>query len=319
MVPSSEDDAARARAMLRGHFGGEIAALQPLAGGFFTQAFGFVADGHAYVIRLNALAHAEEWFAKDDYAFRHFASPALPIPRLVATGRDGDTAFAISERVAGRTLAEHSPEERRALLPATLDALDAIARVDTHASRGYGDWGADGDGRYGRWQDYLARVIEDEPEGYYQNWHALFQDSFLERDLYEAVYRHMLRLLARCPEGRGLIHNDYWYENILADGDRITGVIDWANALYGDPLYDVARLAWGSNWPGWWHADGEAVLRARYGAAPGYATRIACYSCHIALDDLRFYAKNDKRAEYDWSTARLRNLIAAAPEGDEPQ
>jgi len=212
-------------------------------------------------VRLNTAAHAAEGFAKDDYAWRHFASPALPIPRIVATGRTAGGAFAIGERAAGYTLAECSPAERRALLPATLDTLDAIARADVYASRGYGNWGGDGNGGSASWRDYLAAIVENHAEGFHRDWHALFRDSFLEREVYEAVYRRMLRLAAHCPEERALIHNDYQFENILAEGGRITGVIDWANALYGDPLYDVARLAWWSTWDGWWYDDGAALLR----------------------------------------------------------
>jgi hygromycin-B 4-O-kinase len=306
-------DAARVRDLLREQFADDADAVRPLAGGEFSRAFAFTAGGRAYVVRLNAAAHAAEGFAKDDYAWRRFASPALPIPRVVAIGRMADVSFAISERAAGRTLHEHSPAERRALLPATLDTLDAIGRADVRASRGYGDWGADGNGRFARWRDYLAAVIRDEAEGYYRDWHALFRDSFLEREVYEVVYRRLLRLAERCPEERALIHNDYWFENILADGQRVTGVIDWANALYGDPLYDIARLSWGAGWPGWWHADGAALLRARYGAAPGYDERLACYECHFGLDDLRFYAKTGRRAEYDWARDRLLARVADDP------
>lgn len=308
-------DATMVLGVLARHGVGAVTDLTPLTGGFFSRAFAFVADGQPLVVRLNTAPFAEEGFAKDEHAWRHFASPALPIPRIVARGRDGAHWFAISERVPGRTLADLPPEERRVLLPATLDTLDAILGAPLRGSRGYGDWDADGQGRYARWADYLARVIEDEPEGYYAGWHALFRQSFLERDLYEAVYRRMLALLARCPEERALLHNDYWFENVLADGDRISGVIDWANALYGDPLYDVARLAWGAELPGWWFEGGAAAVHARYGALPDYAVRLACCQCHIALDDLRFYAKNDKRAEYDWARGRLLALLADGPTG----
>lgn len=311
-----DSDITLAREVLARHFAGEVADLQPLAGGFFSRAFGFVADGCPYVLRLNTAAHAAEGFAKDDYAGRHFASPSLPIPRSIAIGRTAEGSFAIGERVAGRTLAEHTPAERRALLPSTLDTLDAVARADVRASRGYGMWDAEGVGPYATWEGYLAAIIEDETTSYYADWHTLFRDSFLEAAVYEAVYRQMRRLLARCPETRALIHNDYWFENMLAAGGRITGVIDWANALYGDPLYEIARLAWGAGVPGWWHDDGAAFLRDRYGDAPGYAGRIACYQCHLGLDDLRFYAKTGKRTEYDLARERLLALIAATPEGE---
>ena len=315
MVLDRGDDATRVRALLREQFADEVGDVRPLAGGEFSRAFAFTAGGRAYVVRLNSAAHAAEGFAKDDYAWRHFASPALPIPRAVATGRTADGYFAISERAAGRTLAEYSPAERRALLPAMLDTLDAIGQADTRAARGYGPWGSDGHGGFASWRGYLAAIVENETDGFYQDWHALFRDSFLERAVYEVVYERMLQLAAFCPEERALIHNDYWFENILADGRRVTGVIDWANALYGDPLYDVARLGWGAAWPGWWYDDGAALLRARYGTAPHYAERIACYACHGGLDDLRFFAKTGRRAQYEWTRDRLLALVAADPGG----
>jgi hygromycin-B 4-O-kinase len=310
-----DGDASRVRELLRERFAGEVADLRPLAGGVFSRAFAFTAGGRAYVVRLNTAAHAAEGFAKDDYAWRHFASPALPIPRIVATGRAAGGHFAIGERAAGHTLAECSPAGRRALLPATLDTLDAIARADVRASRGYGDWSGDGNGGSASWRDYLAAIVENHAEGFHRDWHALFRDSFLERDVYEAVYRRMLRLATHCPEERALIHNDYQFENVLAEGGRITGVIDWANALYGDPLYDVARLAWWSTWDGWWYDDGATLLRARYGAAPRYAERIACYTCHLGLDDLRYYARTGQREQYEGARDRLLALVAGDPGG----
>jgi len=38
----------------------------------------------------------------------------------------------------------------------------------------------------------------------------------------------------------GLVHTDYWMGNVLWQGDKITGVIDWEMASYGDPAIDVA-------------------------------------------------------------------------------
>ena len=311
-INSNPDTTAIAQ-LLREQTGSEIQEIQPLSGGFFSQAFTFKADGHHYVIRINGEVHAAESFAKDDYAWRHFASPALPIPRIVATGMTADGHYAISERAAGRTLADCSPAERRALLPPILDTLDAIGQANTSASDGYGDWGSDGNGRFASWRDFLTSVIDNHPDGYYANWHAWFDDSSLERDLYETVYRRMLALTAYIPDQRALIHNDYQLENVLTDGARVTGVIDWANALYGDPLYDVAWLHWQSANPGWWYDDGAAILNARYDAFPNYAERIACYQCHIGLDHLRFYTKTNNPTMYSTTRGWLLALLATAP------
>jgi hygromycin-B 4-O-kinase len=301
------------RELLREHFGADIEDIRPLAGGAFSRTLAFSAAGRDYVIRLNTSVHARESFAKDDYAWRHFAAPALPIPRIVATGTTADGWYAISERAAGRTLNEFSRPAQRAVLPALLDTLDAVSRSDTRASDGYGDWDSDGQGRFASWHAYLASIVDNHMDGYYQNWHHLFDDSFLERDLYEAVTHQMLQLAPACPEERALVHNDFHFENIVADGQQVTAVVDWANALYGDPLYDVAWLTWQAAHPGWWYDDGAEILRARYGASPHYATRIACYQCHIGLDHLRYYARNEMRDRYDFCRAWLLALHADAP------
>lgn len=38
-----------------------------------------------------------------------------------------------------------------------------------------------------------------------------------------------------------LLHLDYHPQNVLTDGERITGVVDWANTWAGDPRADAAR------------------------------------------------------------------------------
>ncbi len=302
-------DMGRAQALLRARLAPDAEVVRPLFGGFFSRAFACTADGRDYVLRLSVAPQAAESFAKDAYAGRHFASPALPIPGvfLVGTTDVAEERFAISALVPGQTLENADRAARRLALPALLDTIDAIGRVDVGDSRGFGMWNETGDAPFATWTAFLAAADENETKGYYRDWHTLFE-GMLERDLYGAVYRRLRQHLAHVPEVRGLIHDDLWFQNVLADGARITGVIDWGNALYGDPFYDTARLMWGADWPGWYE-DGAAILAARYGALPGFATRLACYQCHLGLNDLRFYAQNRKVEEYGWARARLRALI----------
>ncbi|HEX4204317.1 MAG TPA: phosphotransferase [Ktedonobacteraceae bacterium] len=49
------------------------------------------------------------------------------------------------------------------------------------------------------------------------------------------------RLRAISHQSNVLLHLDYHPFNILTDGNRITGVLDWRNAGAGDPRADVAR------------------------------------------------------------------------------
>jgi aminoglycoside phosphotransferase (APT) family kinase protein len=49
--------------------------------------------------------------------------------------------------------------------------------------------------------------------------------------------------LAQTGAGAMLLHLDYHPLNVLADGRRITAVLDWVNARAGDPRADAARTA----------------------------------------------------------------------------
>jgi hygromycin-B 4-O-kinase len=47
---------------------------------------------------------------------------------------------------------------------------------------------------------------------------------------------------------RALVHGDFGSNNVLAENGRITGVIDWSEAMVGDTLYDTANLFFWRPW-----------------------------------------------------------------------
>lgn len=91
-------------------------------------------------------------------------------------------------------------------------------------------------------------------------------------------------------------------ENVLSDGCTITGVIDWGNAIYGDPLYDVASVDL-------WLPDTSERFRRLYAEqgreVPRFAERVACYRYCQLLDDLRFNAFADRPNAYAEARAQL--------------
>ncbi|MCI0437995.1 MAG: phosphotransferase [Chloroflexi bacterium] len=50
--------------------------------------------------------------------------------------------------------------------------------------------------------------------------------------------RDLLPSLRKVPDS--LVHIDFWTGNVLWVKDRISAVVDWEEAAYGDPAYDVA-------------------------------------------------------------------------------
>ncbi|HEY8741727.1 MAG TPA: aminoglycoside phosphotransferase family protein [Chloroflexota bacterium] len=293
------------RSLLVARFGG-VTDLVALRGGEISQAFAFCAAGQDYIVRFN---RSSAGFTHDQYAWQHYASPALPIPRVLEIGQTGELHYCISERVPGTDLWSLPEAEHRRLLSLALDTLDDIHAIDVHGTTGYGEGGAPGVGRYPSWQQYLAATVEhamavgeEEPE------RAFAVDGPLRLRAAEEV----LRLAPACPEQRWLLHGDYGYDNVLTDGQRITGVIDWANAGYGDYLCDVS-------WLGFWPVGRDTTdeLRQRYGSAAeaaNYDERITCYQCLIGLGALGFFARAGREQAYGWVQERLRGILAALPE-----
>jgi hygromycin-B 4-O-kinase len=118
----------------------------------------------------------------------------------------------------------------------------------------------------------------------------------------------MESLLNSCPQERYLVHGDYGFGNLLAANGQVTAVLDWLNARYGDFLYDVAWLDFWDSGRGY-----RDRFRARYAEQdidiPNYESRLLCYQCCIALDGLRFFAKANNAAAYQWVKDHILRLI----------
>lgn len=110
------------------------------------------------------------------------------------------------------------------------------------------------------------------------------------------------------PE-RTLVHGDVGFDNLLADEGGISAVLDWANAMYGDPLYD---LAWLSFWPS--PVDWLQVWRGRPGArwdATVERRIVACW-CFSALSAMRFFALTEQREVGSWVRDQMLARLEAA-------
>jgi fructosamine-3-kinase len=70
----------------------------------------------------------------------------------------------------------------------------------------------------------------------------------------------MAQMLDREHGPLALLHMDFRPANVLADRGRIVGVVDWANALVGDPALEIARAAEYGAW--------EPGFAAGYGSDP---------------------------------------------------
>ena len=277
-------DLVRVQAFLATRFGSDGGDVAQLGMGVWSQAFAFRRAGRDYVIRFGA--HQED-FAKDRLAAR-YAGPALPIPRVVELGVAFGGYYAISERIFGGYLDDLDETQMRALLPSLFAALDAARLADLSGTTGYGAWGADGTAPYPSWRAALLDVANDRPADRTHGWRERLVASPVGVGPFEEAYRHLRALADRVPEERHLIHSDLRHYNVLVEGDRVTGVLDWGCGMYGDFVYDLAWLCFWQPWyPAWQRIDFRVEAMRHHAAigldVPHFEERLCCCQIHIGL------------------------------------
>ncbi len=301
-------DEREAQQFLGQFFDEPVREVAPLGTGHMARVYSFWAGKKEWVVRF-VNGTMVDTLRKETAVAKLLSGTAVPLPLILHHGdyRYSDLSngyFAIAPRVAGRPLDELSPEEYAQALPDVIMMLDTIHQVDVSGTTGYGFFDETGDAPLSNWRDYLLSVAEENEGDFYGQWHHLFEESFLERPLFDQLYSEMQRLFVYLPEERYLVHGDYGFNNVLAEGEQVTAVLDWANAKYGDFLIDVASLSASSK------IDYVTQFKLYYEAhgriVPNYLERIRCYQCRGSLDGMRFFAKTDNCDGYEW----IKDLIA---------
>ncbi len=305
--------AAQAETFLVAHVGRDVAEVAMVGRqGEWSRAFTFRRADREYVIRFSAL---QEDFAKDRLAAR-FAAPDLPIPRIVELGEAFGGFFAISERAFGGYLDDLDGAQMRAILPSLFAALDAARQIDLAGSTGYGGWGADGKASHPTWRDALLDVANDPPTHRTYGWRARLAASPTGTGPFDEGFAHLQALADHGPDERHLIHSDLLNYNVLVSDNRVSAVIDWGCAMYGDFLYDIAWLQFWSPWyPAWQGIDfGREALR-HYESngldVPEFDERLRCCQVRIGLDGQAYNAFKGRWPELE-ATARRTLEVATS-------
>ena len=195
------------------------------------------------------------------------AARGVPVPALRWWGDDPrwfGTDYLIVERVAGATLGDVFSDDGapppdadpRALFGQAIDALRAIHATDwRQALRGWDEpltLAAEVD----RWEVLLRRA--DDP--------AWVRDGLRVRD--------GLHASAPPEPPPGVVHGDFYSNNWMFDGARLSAVLDWESAFLGPQLLDLGWTCMMVDPPSWapgrrpdlrWTPPVDALVE-RYGA-----------------------------------------------------
>ena len=227
--------------------GAPIGDLAPTSGGFSHQSAYATIGGERCVVKAARAAHRRAALRREARILQVLSGSGLPAPTLLALAEDGDATVEVQSFVAG------------------VPGLQVLAETPADLEQIYGALGR------------LLNMLHSTPLG--------MPDPELRSDRASAALAALPGLALNTnmraelaaslahpawrPATPSLIHGDVGLHNVLWDG-RITALLDWEWAGWGQPLLDLAWVYWTMRWrslPGHlWHT----LLRA-YGRGPAVA------------------------------------------------
>lgn len=179
-----------------------MATTKPIAGGWDTSIWRVEHRDSVYALRVFSPRQLEQC-RHEVRVMRIAAGAGIPVPRVHAEAVvDGHPALLLGW------------VEARTLLDTLRDPVFPSWEMGVH---------------FGRMQGNIHAVSV--PTGLHGREHEWKLEG-------EELLRERMHAVST---GSALLHLDYHPLNVMTDGTRITGVLDWANAHVGDPRADVAR------------------------------------------------------------------------------
>jgi len=238
----------------------------PIRGGYDTDIFAFRLTSGApppfsepLILRLLGAEHTPTRVLREQAVQNALVTLGYPAPRVLAASADPAAlggAFLVMERMPGRPLLEARKWNIATVLVETqlrLHDLDGEALRRAVRSQTGSDMLS-----FGNVLAELSRRVADRP---------------LEGLAPAMRWLHEHR--PPDPSRPVICHGDFHPQNILMAGGAVTGVLDWPNAVLGDPAYDVAatlvilsctpiEMATAPNALRWLARVARPVLVARY-------------------------------------------------------
>ncbi|MFC9688614.1 phosphotransferase family protein [Kribbella sp. NPDC056951] len=214
--------------------------------------------------------------AAEAHAIQQAEAVGIPVPEILATSL-GQPQYLILAEVSGE------PSDDPKVLIQAVHALRTLHEIHYPEADAGGDAGAD-------WAGRLSLLIDD-----LDKLKGVVPDELAGR--LRATMPQFIAEVAAVPAS--LLHGDLHARHLYAVDGKLTAILDWGDACYGDPLYDLARLTMTAN---------PATVVATYGGMQNENLQrtLSCYRVLWSLAALHA----EHAAGGDWFEPHVRRIAA---------
>lgn len=297
-------DINQAEEILKEIFEQSVAKVSYIEMGQLSKVFSFEVKDKSYVVHFRK---NNESFDKADFIYKAHGNK-LPIPQVIKNGKIDEIFFSISTKATGKPISSYSAPELNIIIKDLAKHFTNMSHIDIEPSKGFGMIRPSGMASNKSWRDVLGEFFKEDQEGFYKNWTSLYTESFLEKSLFQEGYSAIMELAKYSPDKPSLVHGDFHLGNMLSNGNKVTGIVDWELAMYGDFMFDLAVLhLWTP------HLDFPQKVRNLWLETENdiihFEERLRCHMLFKAVDGLRFFAKQGAKPSYDYIREKVITLL----------
>ncbi len=218
----------------------DVISVRELHGGYANPAF-LVND--KYVVRFNSddKEDRKECFLREHVLYSLFPGLSIPAPQAIAINIKRDKIpfyYIINRYVEGdilssvyKSLTNEDQHKVAFQLGELLEKIHSV-NLDIIGETYLFNWRSP-------WKEIFLNTFDKTYKEFKDHGNPLSEE---DKNVVEDTYSQFKEQISDNDIQRGLVHNDFHANHVVINDTKITGVIDFEWASFGDPLYDLQKL-----------------------------------------------------------------------------
>lgn len=164
----------------------------------------------------------------------------IPLPKLIYSFTYKNMQIIVLEKVNFPLLDSIPTDQIYKYIPSMIENLKKVHQVKSDQAGFIASTSKDK-----TWKELLLTLFNNNQESL--NWNEIVLRNSLDQDLVTQSVKNIvkkIKITKFTDTNYSLLHTDFNQRNLFVNpnSNDITGIIDWAESMFGDPIYDFARV-----------------------------------------------------------------------------